>query len=390
MAELKVVQPIPEQRFIYLEANKALDCDYDLKKRSDLLMSKVVHRVAFIGCGKRAHEHAIGIKADNRCEVVAFSDLSAESAERLKADFEFQGNIYTEYKVMLEKEKPDVVLICLWTPLHLSVFRDCAEAGVKAVLCEKPMSPTWGECQEMSRIAEETGCQLTFSLQRRFAEGNKLVRQLLNDGKIGQLVRLDLYSPQNLLDCGIHTFDQALSFLNETPAKSVLGAVDTTSILNWFNVPSEYGASGHIVFANGVQANLYCGPVDTWEPTDDMTKVWAGVRLYGTEGFIEVMWDGQIIRGVNYKDPSWSPEMILSSMSEQMKAYVKHAIDCLETGIESEVSHQKALRASEITFAVFESVRQHARVELPLTGVTDSPFITMLENGQFGQGRGAE
>lgn len=341
------------------------------------------YRVAFIGCGRRAHEHAIGVQADSRCEVVGLSDISTASAEMLNAEFGFQAKIYTDHKEMLAKEKPDVVLICLWTPLHLPVFRDCAEAGVKAVLCEKPMSATWGECQEMGRIAEETGCQLTFSLQRRFAKGNQTVRRLIKEGKIGQVLRMDLYSPPNLLDCGIHTFDQAISYLDETSAKWVLGAVDTTEIFNWFNVPSECGASGQIVFANGVQANLYSGSIDTWEPAEDMTKIWAGVRVIGTEGFIEVMWDGQMVRGVIYGDPSWKPEMELSTMSDQMKGYVQHAIDCLETGEEPEVSHQKALRASEIIFAVYESVRRNARVELPLTGVTDSPFITMLADGQF-------
>ncbi|UVI33409.1 Gfo/Idh/MocA family protein [Paenibacillus spongiae] len=342
-----------------------------------------VYRVAFIGCGKRAHEHAIGVQPDSRCEVVALSDISTASAETLNAEFGFQANVYTDHKEMLAKEKPDVVLICLWTPLHLPVFRDCAEAGVKAVLCEKPMSPSWGDCQEMSRIAEEKGCQLTFSLQRRFAQGNLTARRLIKEGKIGQVLRMDLYSPAHLLDCGIHTLDQAISYMDETPAKSVLGAVDTTEIYNWFNVPSECGASGHILFANGVHASFYSGVIDTWEPTSDMTKIWAGVRVTGTEGFIEVMWDGQMIRGVNYADPSWKPEMELSSMSDHMKGYVRHAIDCLETGEEPEVSHQKALRASEIIFAFYESVRSNARVELPLTGVTDSPFITMLENGQF-------
>ncbi|MBD2870006.1 Gfo/Idh/MocA family protein [Paenibacillus arenilitoris] len=342
-----------------------------------------VYRVAFIGCGKRAHEHAIGVQADSRCQVVALSDISGQSAETLNAEFGFQAAIYADHKEMLAREKPDVVLICLWTPLHLPVFRDCAEAGVKAVLCEKPMSATWGECREMGRIADESGCQLTFSLQRRFAKGNQTARRLIKEGKIGQLLRMDLYSPPNLLDCGIHTLDQAMSFMDETPAKSVLGAVDTTETYNWFNVPSECGASGGIVFDNGVHASLYSGSIDTWEPSEDMTKVWAGVRATGTEGFIEVMWDGQIVRGVNYADPSWKPEMELSSMSDQMKGYVRHAIDCLETGEEPEVSNRKALRASEIIFAFYESVRQNARVELPLTGVTDSPFITMLERGQF-------
>ncbi|WP_028608561.1 Gfo/Idh/MocA family protein [Paenibacillus harenae] len=342
-----------------------------------------VYRVAFIGCGKRAHEHAVGVQADSRCKVVALSDISASSAEALNGEFGFDAKIFTDHKKMLAEEKPDVVIICLWTPLHLPVFRDCAEAGVKAVLSEKPMSATWGECREMARISEEKGCQLTFSLQRRFAKGNQTVRRLIKEGKIGQVLRMDLYSPPNMLDCGIHTLDQGMSFIGESPAKWVLGAVDTTETHNWFNVPSECGATGRIVFRNGVQAFLQSGAIDTWEPTPSKTDIWAGVRVIGSEGFIEVMWDGQIVGGINYADPSWKPEMELTSSDEQMKGYIRHTIDCLATGEEPEVSYQKALRASEIIFAFYESVRRNARVELPLTGVTDNPFIAMLENGQF-------
>ncbi|WP_274365584.1 Gfo/Idh/MocA family protein [Paenibacillus thermotolerans] len=348
------------------------------------MTTSAAYRVAFIGCGKRAHEHAYGVEADTRLRVVALSDISTESAETLKNAFGFPATIYNDHRDMLEKEKPDIVVICLWTPLHYSIFRDCAEAGVKGVLCEKPMSATWGECQEMVRIAERTGCQLTFSLQRRFAKGNQSVRRYIKEGKIGQVVRMDLYSPPNLLDCGIHTFDQAMSFMDETPAKSVLAAVDTTETFNWFNVPSECAATGRIVFENGVKAFFHSGEVDTWEPTSDRSKVWAGVRVVGSEGFIEVMWDGQIVGGMSYSDPSWKPELELCSMTDQMIGYVRHAVDCLGTGEEPEASCQKALRASEIIFAAYESVRRNARVELPISGFTDSPFITMLENGQFG------
>jgi UDP-N-acetyl-2-amino-2-deoxyglucuronate dehydrogenase len=333
------------------------------------------YRVAFIGCGKRAHEHAVGVKADSRCEVVALADISTESAERLNSEFGFSGTIYNDHKEMLAKEKPDVVVICLWTPLHLPVFRDCAEAGVKAVLSEKPMSATWGECQEMARIAESNGIQLTFSLQRRFATGNQTVRKLIRDGRIGKVLRMDLFSPPNLLDCGIHTFDQAMSFMDETPAKWVLGAIDASETHNWFNVPSESLAAGLIVFENGVRANIQAGGPDM--------DIWGGVRVYGTEGFVEVMWDGEIRGGAIYSDPSWKPEVEVTPAPEQMKGVIRDAIDCLESDREPELSHKKALRASEIIFAFYESVRRNARVSLPLEGVTDNPFITMLENGEF-------
>ncbi|MFC4778934.1 Gfo/Idh/MocA family protein [Paenibacillus sp. GCM10023252] len=334
------------------------------------------YRVAFIGCGQRAHEHAIGIQADPRCQVVALSDIQAASAVRLADTFGFSdAAVYTDHKEMLAQEKPDVVVTCLWTHLHLPVFRDCALAGVKAVLCEKPMAPTWGDCLEMGRLAEETGCQLTFSHQRRMAAGNKQVRKWLDAGVFGELQRLELYAPPNLLDCGTHTFDQALSYMQECSPKWVLGAVDTSETLAWFGLPSESVVTGHVVFDNGVRATLQFGGPDM--------DMWGGVRVTGSKGFIEVFWDGDIRETVLYADPAWTAPSLPTSSAEQMTSMVRHVLDCLESGDEPEVSVHKALRASEIIFALYESVRRHARVEFPLQGVEDNPFVTMLASGDF-------
>jgi len=333
------------------------------------------YRVAFIGCGGRARGHAGGVQADERCETVALVDVRRDAAEAFNADYGFTGALYTDYHEMLALEKPEIVISCLWTPLHLPVFQACAEAGVRAVLSEKPMAPTWGACREMARIAENTGCQLTFCHQRRFAPGNRAIRQWVAEGLLGDIERLDLYSPMNLLDCGTHTIDQALNYNQDIPVKWVLGAVDGREPINWFNVSAESMAIGTLVFANGVRAVLQVGG-----PNMDL---WGGVRVIGSEGFITADWGGVISRAVLYRDPAWQPETFASEDDEQMKAAIRNAVDCLISGAEPVLSYQKALRASEVIFALYESVRQHARIDLPLEGVTDNPFITMLERGDF-------
>jgi len=334
------------------------------------------YRVGMIGCGGRAREHVPALKADARCKIVALADVRGETAEAMNADFGLEAAVYTDYREMLAAERPDVVVACLWTPLHLPVFRDCAHSGVRAVLSEKPMAPTWGEYLEIARIAEETGCQLTFCHQRRFAAGNRLVRQLIVEGRFGRVQRMDLYSPPNLLDCGTHTFDQALSFNGETPAKWVLGAVDTTEILDWFGVRAEGMATGTVVFENGIRASIQVGG-----PDRDMES---GVRVVGSEGFLEVTWDGKFERAVVYSDPAWQAPTVEEPAGGPMAGVVGNALDCLESGAEPELSYRQALRASEIIFALYESVRRHARVALPLTGVTDNPFLAMLDGGAFG------
>lgn len=334
-----------------------------------------MRKVAVIGCGGRGSAHAAALAKEERVRVVALVDARRESADAMNTEFGFGAAVYDDHRRMLETEQPEVVVIALWTPLHLPVFKDCVLAGVRAVLSEKPMAPTWGECRKMAALTEASGVQLTFSHQRRFATGNRLARQLIAEGRFGTVERLDLYSPPNLLDCGTHTFDQAMSFLGETPAKWVLAAVDTSELVRWFDVSAEGMAVGSLAFENGVRASFQVGGPDL--------DMWSGVRLYGSEGHLAVMWDGQFRRCIRYDDPSWSAEPEEDTQEDHMERMVHEVFDCLEAGAESEVSVQKAMRAAEIIFAGYESVRRHARVELPLVGVEDNPFLSMLESGAF-------
>jgi predicted dehydrogenase len=333
------------------------------------------YRVALIGCGKRARLHMPALVNEPRAEIIALSDINPEAVSSLKSDFEIDAAEYTDHRAMLKAEKPEVVITCLWTPLHLPVFRDCVEAGVKAVHSEKPMAPTFAQCQAMAELAETSSCQLTFCHQRRFAAGNRAIRKLIREGAIGKLLRMDLYAPQNLLDCGTHTFDQAMSFNNESPAKWVLGAVDASEPIQWFDVHAEGMAAGLIVFENGVRASFQIGG-----PDKDMGT---GLRVTGENGIIEAHWDGQFGRMVKFDQPDWKPQEPELDKEGTMEAMVADIFDAMEQGREPELSHRKALRAAEIIFAIYESVRRNARVELPLDGVGDNPFITMLESGRF-------
>jgi predicted dehydrogenase len=333
------------------------------------------YRVAFIGSGLRARAHAPAVAAETRCQVVAVADVRAEAAEAFNEEFGFSADCYTDYETMLATAQPDIVIACVWTPLHLPVYRACDAAGVQAMLSEKPMAPSWGACQEIARLAGASGCQLTFSHQRRFAAGNQAVRRWLADGRFGDIERMDLYSPKNLLDCGTHTIDQALSFNQESPVKWVLGAIDARDPLHWFDVSAESMAVGTLVFENGVRAALQVGGPDM--------DLWGGVRVIGSEGFVAVDWDGNIQRALIYNDPTWQPDTFERIEEEQMAGVIRDAVDALAAGTEPELSYPHALRASEPIFALYESVRRHERIDLPLTGVIDNPFETMLARGEF-------
>ncbi|MBI4552594.1 MAG: gfo/Idh/MocA family oxidoreductase, partial [Candidatus Latescibacteria bacterium] len=60
--------------------------------------------------------------------------------------------------------------------------------------------------------------------------------------------------------------------------------------------------------------------------------------------------------------------------------------ECLKTGREPVLSGRKALQATELIFATYESSRRRAKITLPLD-VDDSALLTMLEQGLVGSGR---
>lgn len=332
----------------------------------------MTYRVAIVGCGKRAKQHVPGLLADARCEVVAVADLKREAAQAMRDNFSSSPAIYDDYRALLTQEKIDLVVTCLWTSLHLPVLRDCVDAGVRAVHSEKPMAPTWGDCLTMKDLAERSGTQLTFCHQRRFQPGNRAVRRMIADGLFGKLLRMDLYSPPHLLDCGTHTFDQAMSFMNETPARWVLGAIDTSETISYFDIPAECMAAGMVHFDNGVRAGFQVGRTDMDMPN--------GVRVVGEKGFIEVAWDGEFSAAAIYDDPGWSPPAIEPSQEAAITAMVRHVVDCMASGEVSDIDMGKALRASEIIFGLYESVRSRRRVDLPIE-TRDNPLLAMLESG---------
>lgn len=347
---------------------------------------------AMLGAGKRGHRSSPGIAAEPRARVTAIADINREAAEKLKAEYGFdEANIYTDHMELLDSERPDVVVLSLWTPLHLPVFRDCVERGVRLVMCEKPMAPTWGEALEMARLAEAGGTDLTFCHQRRYHHGNLAVRGFIEEGLLGEVKRMDLYSPCDLLDCGTHSFDQAASFNFETPARWVLGAADISEVGEHYGIPSEAMFAGLVVYENDVRAYI-----QSKGPDRDMGT---GIRVEGTKGLIEVGWNGQIGRAVLFDDPGWKPHDFASEEdnSHVMADVYRDTLDRLEDGAEPLLSYKKALRSAEIIFALYESARRRERIELPLD-TPDASLAALLEDarhthGAVGRGataRGAE
>src|SRR5439155_9487653 len=135
----------------------------------------------------------------------AVADIRRESAEAFAAQYGDPA-VYVDYREMLAEVKPDVVSVATWPHLHAEMVIAAAEAGARAVHCEKPMAPTWGEARRMVEACAESGTQLTFNHQRRFLEPFQTARRLLRDGTVGDLLRIE-GACGDMIDWGTHWRD---------------------------------------------------------------------------------------------------------------------------------------------------------------------------------------
>src|SRR5262245_16269599 len=150
------------------------------------------YRVAVIGrTGKGNYGHGIDVvwKEIDNVEIVAVADEDekgrAAAAERLGAK-----NAYADYRVMLEKEKPQIVSVCdRWLDAHKDMVVACARAGA-SVFMEKPMAPTLAEADEMVTACEMHHVKFAIAHQTRYSPRIQRVRDMINDGTLGTLVEM--------------------------------------------------------------------------------------------------------------------------------------------------------------------------------------------------------
>ncbi len=332
-------------------------------------------KVGVIGCGGRGGAHAAGYAASEEAKLVACADPITEKAEALGQRHNV-SNVYSDYKEMLDKEELDIVSVCTWTTLHTEMIVAAALSGVKAIHCEKPMAPTWGEAKTQYQTCMDNNVQLTFCHQLRFTAPCVKAKQLANDGTIGQLHRLEGYCG-NMIDMGTHRFDMMFFFNNDEPAEWVMGQIHCEQEGSVFGVPIENHGLSYFKWKNGVHGLLVTGG-------DIGGRSWH--RLIGSDGIIELgAPSSPPVRYMCKENTGWEAADLSGVVPEggDTTLGVFDLIDCLKTGREPVLSGRKALQATELIFATYESSRRRERIYLPLD-IEDSPLISMIEAGMIG------
>ncbi|WP_191559345.1 Gfo/Idh/MocA family protein [Metabacillus idriensis] len=144
------------------------------------------HTIAIVGAGSIFQHHVLAISNIANLELVAVADLNSSKSSMIK---ECGLNFYTNYKVMVHREKPDAVIIALLHYLHKQVSVWCANQGCH-LLVEKPMAISYVECEEIMRASQNNKVVvMVANLQQYFPE-NIAVKDEIKLQQLGPLMMI--------------------------------------------------------------------------------------------------------------------------------------------------------------------------------------------------------
>lgn len=154
-------------------------------------MSKL--RFSILGCGRISSKHVEAlINNSEEAELVAVCDLSDEKAKKLKDQYSqiisnADVKIYTDYRLMLESERIDVVSIATESGYHAKHAMDCLNHGTH-VLVEKPMALSVQDADDMIELAKIRNKKICISHQNRFNPPIQKLRRAIEEGRFGKII----------------------------------------------------------------------------------------------------------------------------------------------------------------------------------------------------------
>lgn len=153
-------------------------------------------RIGVIGTGSRGQFLMLFLTNIPNCEIISVCDNYPPNLKRGLELTDGKAKTYEDYKLMLEKERLDAVVIA--TPLneHAHITIDALNAGLH-VFCEKAMARNYEDCFKMVQAQKSTGKLLMIGHQRMFDLKYLKGIEKLMAGEIGKITQIKAFWHRN-------------------------------------------------------------------------------------------------------------------------------------------------------------------------------------------------
>lgn len=258
------------------------------------------------------------------------------------------SRLYTDYREMLRAEQLDVVSVCTPTLLHEEAVMAAADAGVKAIFCEKPIAATVEAGRRIVERCEKQGIVLAVNHTRRWDRNYRWPLELVKQGFLGKLQHVVGYYSGGIFNIGTHLLDVMRMYG---------GNVDWV-VGEWVgdrNTPDPTVA-GMLRFSEGTTAKL----LGFGNPSDLIFEL----DLVGDEGRIRILENGRRVETYRFAESrnysgyrEFTAVELSNSLPEEDRfvAAVKDLVRCVQNGGRPACSGRDGLAAVESATALCHS-----------------------------------
>lgn len=351
-------------------------------------------KYALIGCGRISPNHIAAAK-NNKLDIVAICDIDSENMLDKKLKFELgdEVNQYTNYKELLEKEKPDLIAIATESGKHASIALDCIDMGCNVII-EKPIALSLKDADEIIRRSREKGIKVCACHQNRFNKSIQKIRDAVDKRRFGKM----LYGTAHVRWCRDHEYyDRALwrgtweqdggalmnqcihniDLLRWMLGDDIIEVVGMTDRLQHPYIEAEDLGIALVKFANGAYGIIE-GTTDIYPKNLEET-----LYLFGSKGTVKA--GGQSVNVIEewmFSDELDDTDIIRRNFSENPPNVYGYGhtplyadvIDAISNNREPYVNAEAGRRALELVLAIYKSAATGTSIKLPLIDCSTIDF----------------
>jgi predicted dehydrogenase len=156
--------------------------------------------------GMRYQGTVIAEKARAHGDIVAIADVDRHVREQARASFGSTPAIFEDYRKLLDRKDVDVVTVGTPDHWHAKMVIDACLAG-KDVYVEKPLTLTIDEGKTLLKVVQKTGRVVQVGSWQRSDHRFRLACELVRQGRIGKLKRVEVILGKNETGGPFHASD---------------------------------------------------------------------------------------------------------------------------------------------------------------------------------------
>ena len=123
-------------------------------------------------------------------ELIAVADESAEGLAAAATRLDL-SRTFGDWRRMLEEVRPEIVVLCMrHVDCHAEMAVAAAKAGAKGIFVEKPFVRSRTEADAVIAACKASGTKLSSAFVNRHSPTYAVVREMIDDGRIGRLLEL--------------------------------------------------------------------------------------------------------------------------------------------------------------------------------------------------------